>query len=58
MIACDTRQIIEGLILDEHGTLLVDLTRSRSFRLKGLTATGQWKDYLLRVNDSGKLSLV
>jgi hypothetical protein len=47
-----------GLILDHEGNLLVDLQKSRSFRVRGYNTKGECREYLLRVSDSGKLSLV
>ncbi len=47
-----------GLILNNGEEIIIDLSRSRSFRVKGLTVKGEWREYLLRVSDSGKLSLV
>ena len=47
-----------GIIL-EGNVLTVDLAEPRSILVKGInTRTGQEKDYLLRVSESGKLSLV
>ncbi len=54
----DSTRVVEGIIADGQGNLIIDLTRPRSFPVKGLDEAGQWKDYLLRVSASGKLSLV
>ncbi len=46
-------------VLLQGNILTVDLAEPRSILVKGINSrTGQEKDYLLRVSESGKLSLV
>jgi hypothetical protein len=44
--------------LFENGIFLIDLSRPCSVLVRGYTDSGTVKEYLLRVSDSGKLSLV
>jgi hypothetical protein len=46
------------ITLAKNGVVYIDMNRARAFRVVGLTSNGEIKEYLLRVSDSGKLSLV
>ena len=52
------RKSVRGLHLAEDGTIIIDLSQPCSFRVRGLKVGEEWKEYLLRVSESGKLSLV
>jgi hypothetical protein len=54
----DPAYIRHGLVLSAD-VLLVDLTEPRTLHVKGVnTVTGETKDYLLKVTQSGKLLLI
>lgn len=47
-----------GFIVNDLGHIVIDLSQPRSFLVRGIDQHGNAKDYLLRVSESGKLSLV
>lgn len=47
-----------GFIVNDLGHIVIDLSQPRSFLVRGIDRHGHEKDYLLRVSESGKLSLV
>lgn len=54
----DPVYIRQGVMLKDE-TLMVDLCEPRTLHVKGVnTLTGEIKDYLLKVTQSGKLLLI
>lgn len=50
--------VLEHVHIDIYGNVIVDLTKASAIRVRGLDKNNEWKEYLLRVSESGKLSLV
>ena len=58
MDAVVEHRTLKGVFIDELGSLVIDLSQPRSLRVRGFDRNNEWKEYLLRVSTSGKLSLV